>query len=581
MMGVAQNRLTLMSIGVREVRGLAFGFRLLALGSASVYTWAAATSYSMNADGISYLDMGDAYLRGDWEVAINAVWSPLYALLLSVTLHILNPPMRWEFPTVHLVNLSVFLVALFCFEFFWQQMMRLHERTVHPAAGLPPWALLSIGYLLFITSSLILIEIWSVTPDMMMSAFVYLAAGLVVRIRLGDSSWRLFILLGLVLGLGYLTKAFMFPVAILLLGTVLFSGENLRRAGPRVVMAFLIFASVALPYIFLISMARGRLTISDAGAFTYAKHVNGVPFAHWQGEMPGNGTPVHPTRLILERPPVYEFATPIGGTYPVGYDPVYWYEGLETYFNWRQQTSALLVSGLFFLDIFVYQYGALLFGAIVLYTQGQRQTLQWSNILSHWGLAIVALAVFAFYSLVGAIGRYVGVFIVLFWADVFVNVRLPRLQVNDRLCQVIGGMMISSLVLGTIYHGLGGYRDLVGTRILSESTSADAREPAWPGQVTEALQQEGVQEGAYVGVIGYGFDSYWARLGRWKIVAELPAADAEPFWSGSIVTQGRVIEAFASTGVKAIVAEHVPGYASLPGWHQIADSNYYFYLLTP
>jgi hypothetical protein len=28
------------------------------------------------ADGISYLDIGDAYWRGDWHMAINAFWSP-------------------------------------------------------------------------------------------------------------------------------------------------------------------------------------------------------------------------------------------------------------------------------------------------------------------------------------------------------------------------------------------------------------------------------------------------------------------------------------------------------------------------
>src|SRR6185369_13250535 len=33
--------------------------------------------YAMNPDGISYLDVADAYLRGDWAVAVNGYWSPL------------------------------------------------------------------------------------------------------------------------------------------------------------------------------------------------------------------------------------------------------------------------------------------------------------------------------------------------------------------------------------------------------------------------------------------------------------------------------------------------------------------------
>ena len=37
-------------------------------------------------DGISYLDMGDAYLRGDWMTAINGLWSPFYAWILGLSM---------------------------------------------------------------------------------------------------------------------------------------------------------------------------------------------------------------------------------------------------------------------------------------------------------------------------------------------------------------------------------------------------------------------------------------------------------------------------------------------------------------
>jgi len=55
-------------------------------------------------DGTSYLDMGDAYFRADWSVAVNAVWSPLYSWILGVTMHVIRPSMAWEFPAVHAVN---------------------------------------------------------------------------------------------------------------------------------------------------------------------------------------------------------------------------------------------------------------------------------------------------------------------------------------------------------------------------------------------------------------------------------------------------------------------------------------------
>jgi 4-amino-4-deoxy-L-arabinose transferase-like glycosyltransferase len=62
-----------------------------------------------------------------------------------------------------------------------------------------------------------LIEIWAVTPDMLMAAFVLLAASLLLQIRQGRSSGSTFVLFGLFLGLAYLTKAVMLPIAAVFL----------------------------------------------------------------------------------------------------------------------------------------------------------------------------------------------------------------------------------------------------------------------------------------------------------------------------------------------------------------------------
>jgi hypothetical protein len=104
MMDIAQTRLILITHRITNARWVVFGFRLLALILGGLHTWAAATSYSMNADGISYLDIGDAYMRGDWTTAVNPVWSPLYSWILGPVMALFKPSMRWEFPLVHIVN---------------------------------------------------------------------------------------------------------------------------------------------------------------------------------------------------------------------------------------------------------------------------------------------------------------------------------------------------------------------------------------------------------------------------------------------------------------------------------------------
>lgn len=559
-------------------------FWLMAITLGGLHTWAAVTSYSMNADGISYLDIGDAYVRGDWQAAINSVWSPLYSWILGPVMHILNPPMRWEFSVVHLVNFVIYLGTLICFEFFWRQLRRYHQAETDRAAGktlvtLPEWAWLALGYSLFIWSSLNLINIWAVTPDMLMAAFVYLAAGLIMRIRMGVATWRTSILLGLVLGLGYLTKAVMFPLSFVFLAIGLFSFGNLRRAILQVLVALLAFLLVSVPFIAVISNAKGELTFGDAGKITYVRYVNRVPYPHWQGETPGNGTPEHPSRKIFDRPPIYEFGTPIGGTYPVSYGPTYWYKGVVARFDLGQQIARFLSSALFYFDLFFHQQGALMIGVLVLYLMSRRPRLRVTDLVQQWGLVIPALLAFGMYGLVYVESRYVGVFAVLLWADLLANVRLPDAPVSRKLAAIVSAIMVLFILANIVAFNLEGFSDLIDNRNTNQPTSQQAGPPSWPGEVAETLQRLGVQPGDKVAVIGYAFESFWARLAHVQIVAEMFDWEADPFWLGDLSFQSQVIQAFASTGAKAIVAENVPGYASLSDWHRVGNSNYYIYIL--
>lgn len=73
---------------LRVLRLVSTGMRVTAVALGGVHTLAAVRQHSMNADGIVYLDIGDAYLRGDWAVAINPVWSPLYSWVLGLVVRI-------------------------------------------------------------------------------------------------------------------------------------------------------------------------------------------------------------------------------------------------------------------------------------------------------------------------------------------------------------------------------------------------------------------------------------------------------------------------------------------------------------
>lgn len=560
-----------------NLRKLQMLFRLLAIGLGALHVYAAIRSQSMNADGISYLDIGDAYFRADWANAINPVWSPLYSWILGLVNFLFRPSMEWEFPVVHLTNLLVYMGTLASFEFLWENVRLSHTRvgdikTLH----MPVWMWWSLGYLLFIWSTLSLIKIWSVTPDMLMASLVFLAAGLIAKIRAGEVNFRNYLYLGIVLGLGYLSKTFMFVVALTFLVISILVVRRKAKMLPYALCAMGIFLLISLPFILLISDKKGKFTIGEAGTVTYLRYVNGMPFPHWQGDPQRGIILTHPTRIIHQSPVIYEFDGPLGGTYPISTDPSYWYEGVETRFDIASLLARGIASVLVYAELFFHQQGILVTCIVAVYVmmQGRKYALQ--ETLEKWALVIPALIAFGLYSMVLVEGRYVAAFLMIFWADVLGNVRLSNSPSNRLWIGALSSLALFGLLTNIILFNLDGFIRLNPS---SQSSLTTAAAPAAkPLAVAQTLNRLGISQGDKVGVIGYAYDSFWARLARVRIVAEMLEADADEFWHGNETLRQSVLQTFENTRVDAVVAEYVPGYADLRDWHQVENSNYYIYV---
>lgn len=299
----------------------------------------------MSSDGVSYLDIASNCVRGDWHSLVNGYWSPLYPLLLGLVFRALKPTPYWESTVAHLVNFVIFILAFISFEAFLKALIRGHHRNMNGEGGRnppPQWALWALGDSLFVFYTLLFIGLQLVQPDLCVAALVYLAAALLLRIRAGDSRWLTYAGLGTALGVAYLAKEVMFPLAFAFLGCCLFAAKPLRRSIPRTAVALVFFLLLGSPLLLALSAAKGRITFGDAGKIAYAEFVDGtVRYIHWQGGPDGRGSPVHPTRMLLSKPPLFEFATPIKGTYPPWYDPSYWYEGIVPAFKLRNQLRAI------------------------------------------------------------------------------------------------------------------------------------------------------------------------------------------------------------------------------------------------
>ncbi|MGH7572006.1 MAG: hypothetical protein ACREMK_09220 [Gemmatimonadota bacterium] len=572
----------------RVARG---AFRVLAVGMGAAHALGGALRQSMSEDGMSYLDMGDAYLRGDWAMAVNAVWSPLYSWILGLAMWLVDPSPRWEIPLVHVVNFGIYLVALFSFEFFWRRLTAVAgEEGPVGRIGFPDWAWISIGYALFVWSSLALIRVWAVTPDMLVAALVYVAAGLLLDIGAGSARRWTWVVFGLVLGLGYLAKAVMFPLAFVFLLLAVLTQRDRRKAAGQGALALAAFLLVALPLVAALSSAKGHATFGETGRLAYLRYVNHVPYPFWTAEAPsGLGEPEHPARLVFDDPPVYEFGTPVGGTYPLSYDPSYWYEGVSARFTLAEQMKALLSSARWYFEFFVRQQAGLLATvAILLLIGGAPRQLRFDE---RWALTAVALVAFALYGFVYVEGRYVAPFVVLFWAGILSHVRLPETAESRNLMRVSGAVLVLFTLIAVAQFEAefgSAFLDLD----LPEATVTPATPQPWPSpppvdragspsEIAEGLRELGVRPGDAVGFVGYAFAAYFARLADVRIVAQIHSQDASRFWDALRSGRGAVLDAFAEAGAEVIIAEQVPPEGPGIGWRRIGRTSHWVYFLTP
>lgn len=538
-------------------------FRVLAIALALIT--ALDSRFQVTGDGPSYIEMGDAYFRGDWKMAINSYWSPLYAWLIVVPKHLFGLSLYYESLSIHLVNVLIFVFALFCFEFFLGNLIRGTSIFDREHFGtLPPWALRLIAYALFLYSAAYWLSTDIVTPDLLVEAIVLLAAGMILQIRTDNARWADFAKLGVILGFGYLIKAVLFPLAFVFLLSSFFAVTNPRRAFPRAAASFLLFCFMATPYIYVLSRAKGRLTYGDVGKIAYGTYVDGLPLAvHWQPSDTRFGTPLHPTRKIFDHPNVFEFAQPIGGSYPAWYDPAYWYAGVAPKFAPRIELTRLNQHLHYFVDLLGAQ-AEFVAGFFALLLIALRPTLflrRWLREATVWAPAIVA---FGAYSLIHIETRFLPGFLLITGLSLFAVLPIPDAALSRKVV-----WCISLAIAATV-----GFR-VLWTAALQLGHIPTRTSVYW--QVAQQLRDWGIRPGDKVASIGFTFDGYWAHLAQVTIVAEIPEGEAGTFWIATPETKSQVLALFAKYGAKAIVSNRVPQYTNPPGWTSIYGWTPYGY----
>src|SRR5712672_310971 len=377
-----------------------------------------------------------------------------------------------------------------------------------------------------------------------------------------------FTILGALLGLGYLAKAAMFPLAFVFLLSTFFlsraAGVSVRAAVLRTLLAGGVFAGFALPLLLVLSEVQGRPTFGDSGRINYVEFVNHAPrSAHWQGSPAGTGTPLHPTRKLFSDPDMFDFSSPVQGSYPPWYDPSYWYDGARPHFLVRDQMAALFRAANMYLKIFS-KSGALWVVVLTLVVF-RKKTLAWAGISRGDWLVILPLAApLAMYALVLVEFRYVAPYalMLLLWSLSRLRIALGAEAVLEKRLQQI---MILAPALAILW---GVARDVY--RVVRD----EAYEP-WV--VAQEIHRMGIPAGTDVGYIGTGLDAYWAHLAGVRIIAEVPDGEEPRYAAADAARRQQVLALFSSVGAKAVITKNAAVANSADGWRPIAGTKHFIW----
>jgi hypothetical protein len=514
---------------------------LLAAAQAWVYR------LQVTADSISYLDMSDGVLPdGDWHRLINGVWSPLYPLLMGIGRRLFPVSAANEIAAAHFLNIGVFVFAFVCFEFFLRNLTR-SLRAVQAASSkpgvlalAPNWAYLSIAYSVFLWASISGISMRNLRPDLLMSGFLYLAVGILLQMHGSGARWIRYLALGVVLGIGFLAKAPMLPIGVLILAVSLFVVEEWRPAVKMIVAAFALMMVIGSLYFVPLSRARGHFTLGESAGFNYLVDVDHAgPSWYLQDVGRGRGSFVHPPEQIFSAPRAYAFPLPKAGTHPLRFDPSDWTAGARPRFLFKRQIGNFVRNVLGHRQVLLVLSTATALVLLLGYFLRQKKDVSFVHIA--WPICLVGIAGCAMYAMMHIETRYVAAFLVLFWCGIIFSLPVPR-GINSKWIAAVALVSIASFLLP------------MGRLIYLRRSQGMGKVNSY-AQAAAALEQFGVHAGDQVARISpKANDIAIERITRATVTAEVDLNDADKFWSAPVATQRDLLEIFALRGVKAVVA---------------------------
>jgi len=541
-----------------------YGFAMLLLVA---FSWR--SRMHINPDGISYLDVSQQMLKGDLRAYFHPYWSPLFPALLALATIVIPAGSAKVLLLAHAIIAISALAGLAAFIFFtieWRRLLRARSTLEPDEAASSSRVLFDLA--LFLSVTIVFVSTDNLTPDILVLAVVLAIAGTTCRLAEGRGQSGSAIALGLLLGIGYFSKAALFPLGLLLLVFLTISWFGRPALRIRLGIAMLVFVSLTAPYIAALSTLQNRPIFGDSAKLNYSWLVlrNTPLFAGWTKGSENSGTPVHPPRVLGSSPTVLEFDHTTPGTLPVWYDPSFFYQGLKTHFDLRLQfrqlrqapaqalrnTRKVTLTALVLLAVL----------AMLAHKQSHesKSAVPW---LIAW-----AISAYVMYGAVELLPRFVGPFFVIFvtvvTGELFDRIRTTSILLNTFLLLGAAALLLMHVV----------FSRLIGGTISAESD----------GKVQQVLANDlrgiGVEPNEKIAILGDPFNVYFAFQDKLQVVATIgfrggnEQGDSNMFWSMNAKSQALLEDQLASLGVSAIISSSPCGSAAGSEWLAVGNHHY-------
>jgi len=287
--------------------------------------------------------------------------------------------------------------------------------------------------------------------------------------------------------------------------------------------------------------------------------------------------------LVAADPLTFAYATPIGGSIPVWYDPAYWYAGVRARLVVGGQIRALATSVKATLRAVVLGPLILLLVPLFLLWQGRGgddtgerpERGPWSRrarraIANHAYLALALAGILTYLPLV-VVTRYIAAYIAILAMTTFLLAcgRLGRPDITKR---VVDRVVLATVLVATVTFVYAAARP--ADHVARQVAGADA-----PGtsdlRVARALTKAGIGPGAGIGFVGDSdgvLSAYWARLDHARVVGNIEDPNGA-FWRlPSAAQAGRLALLKARSGARAVVTDE-PQARLTAGWVRIAGTG--------